>query len=301
MKILFKTARLALAVLPNPVKEAARSLMPVPFKRYLGRGVMSEMIANSDGFVQVKDGRKFKTIEDRLFLRVMCDREYEPALSQIASQLIEPGDKVIDVGANFGWYTTLFATLAGNGRVLSYEPSPRTFGILSANIVANDLADRVHARNVCVGATSGTVTMELGDASESGLAHIVDSTGATTAEIQMVSLDEDYGSTDRQVAYVKIDVEGYETPVLEGARQLLGSDHPPIVQIEVNDEALERAGSSRQAVIDLLSGHGYEFWEAIGGSSGKICRADLKNASDLFCFASGVFGERRSKLSDNLS
>lgn len=296
MKYLFKSAKLALAVLPEPAKKMIRALMPLKFKRFLGKGVMQEMISSSDGFVIVKDGRKFKTIEDRLFLRVMFDKEYEPELSSISAKLIDPEDMVIDVGANFGWYATLFAAKATAGKVYAYEPSPRTFENLAANLAFNEMEDRIVSRNVCVGESSGSVTLELGSTSESGLAHVVTQGGATTAEVPMVRIDEDLHELTNQVAYIKVDVEGFEMFALKGAVGLLQGPDQPIIQIELNEEALVRAGCSRQQVTDFLSSLGYEFWEVLPGSSSKVRRCDARLASDVFCFGAGKFGMRRERV-----
>ncbi|HQZ83190.1 MAG TPA: hypothetical protein PLR83_08220 [Pyrinomonadaceae bacterium] len=85
---------------------------------------------------QAKDGRRFLAdlttgMEEMLFFL----GEYEPAISAIAKRLIRKGDICLDVGANFGWYTTMMAMLAGpDGEVHSFEPVPTTYRQLERNV-----------------------------------------------------------------------------------------------------------------------------------------------------------------------
>jgi len=271
--------------------------MPIKVKRALGRQVMEDAVRKG-GSVTVDDGRRFTVIEDRLFLRVYYEKSYEPLLTAIAEKLVEQGDVIVDVGANFGWYTTLFGKCSSpGGKVISYEPSPHSYRILTENIELNKMETAIDARALCVGEFSGTTTLEQGFASESGLSHVVADKTESTYDVKVVALDEDLNEEIGKIAYIKIDVEGYEYRTLRGARRIIDVVDQPIIQIELNDEALTRAGNTRADVIDLLGSHGYSFWAVTPGRPGFLQETDAINCSDAFCIGRGRYGERINKCS----
>lgn len=287
-----KLTQFVLSNFPSPVKHMIRRSLPIKLKRIFGRLVMSEAIKNG-GLVTVRDGRKFNVIEDRLFLRVYFEKDYEPTLSSIAVKLVKSGDTILDVGANFGWYSTLFSKCASpGGGVVSYEPSPYSYKILTENIRLNEMESSIQTRPVCVGNSSGVITLDQGFVSESGLAHVVSDKAESTIEVAVVALDEDLSDKIGRIAYIKIDVEGYEYFALEGASQILDVENQPIIQIELNDEALERAGTSRTETVNLLRSHGYSFCDVVPGKSGVLKQTDADRCSDVFCFGRGIFGKR---------
>ena len=116
----------------------ARKMIPTPVKAFIGRR-MTKGIAKKRPIVVSTDGRQFKTIEDGLFFRVFYEGIYEPDLTSAFTKYLEADDTILDVGASFGWYTTLFAKSATTGKVIAYEPTPDTFDILEENIVLNEM------------------------------------------------------------------------------------------------------------------------------------------------------------------
>jgi FkbM family methyltransferase len=161
---------------------------------------------------------------------------------------VSPGDSVIDIGANQGFMTAIFSSLVGpGGKVLSFEPSPRTFRKLQRTISANQLAN-VDAHNVGIGNEAGQ--MELSTAESSGnstLVHQSMSNGVAET-VQIVTLDDFLtGHSGFCPKLVKIDTEGFEPFVLQGARHTL-EKHRPLIYIELSDEFAE---SSRQAIAIL--------------------------------------------------
>lgn len=283
------------SIASEPARALARKVMPIGLKRSLGKRLMTE-VYRDEGVTTSTDGRVFKNIEDRLFLRVCLDRTYEPILSEVAKNLIRTGDNIIDVGANFGWYSTLFGVLTGSsGKVYSYEPLLHSYNILIENISLNSLKSVVTPINKAVGWEIGTVFLGGAETSDSGLAHVVSDSNGTGVETECVTLSKEHSDLVDHVSYLKIDIEGYEYNALDGAYVLLKAAQQPILQLELNEEALVRAGSSRAKVIELVTNFGYEFYEA-SDEPGKIRKADLSLCSDVFCLGSGVFADRAREL-----
>jgi FkbM family methyltransferase len=282
-------ARFALAHFPDGFKARIRAVMPLRAKRWLGAEVMAG-VAHDRTTVSVPDGRIFRVIEDRLFLRVLYERDYEPQLSAIVKTLLRPKDTAVDVGANFGWYTTLLAACADSGLVVSYEPTPHSYSILTENIRLNHLESRVRARNTCVGDQDGFVAFDVDSTKDSGLGHIVDDPGTSAPQVPIVKLSDDLEQFRGSIAYMKVDVEGHELAVLRGASELLDVPNQPLLQLEVNDSALDRGGASRGALLEFLRSRGYVFWET--GPHGQLRRTDATGGSDVFCAGQGRYADR---------
>ncbi len=67
---------------------------------------------------------------------------YEPAETQLVNDLVKPGQIVLDIGANIGYYSLIFLQLlGGEGHVYTFEPDPYSFELLSRNIAANEYSN----------------------------------------------------------------------------------------------------------------------------------------------------------------
>ena len=133
---------------------------------------------------------------------------------------VREGAIVMDVGANVGAYTLLFATWAGpSGRVVAFEPSHASRLGLERHLRLNGLSDRVTVRAEAVADITGTVPFsETGSAGDNRMlaaahveAHVVPS----------VRLDDFCAAHGLAPDVIKIDVEGAELAVLRGARRTL--------------------------------------------------------------------------------
>ena len=183
--------------------------------------------------------------------------------------LLAPGQVAIDVGANMGFLTTLFASIVGpQGKVLSFEPSPTIFAKLEKTVVANGLS-QVTAINKGCGAESATLRLNRvsGSSGNSSIIGTGDDSGAI--DIDVVRLDDVSAAFERPVRLLKIDTEGYEPMVLEGAERLI-AEHRPVIYLEMGGEYVDSTLRS----IELLAAAGYDVssvkdvdWSAVGNGS----------------------------------
>jgi FkbM family methyltransferase len=163
-------------------------------------------------------------------------------------------DLFCDVGANAGVYTVL-ASKAVGCRSVAFEPVPRTFAVLMQNVWANDIAGRVDARQCGVGREAAMLhfTTELGS-----MNHVVQQPADRTVEVPVATLDQLLEGRVPRV--IKVDVEGFESAVIDGARATLSHPDCAAVIMEVV-RALERYGHTREQVIAQMGGFGFEpFW-----------------------------------------
>ena len=143
---------------------------------------------------------------------------------------INPGDWVIDIGANVGHYTKRFSELVGAyGRVIAFEPVPTTFYLLSTNVqlFANQ---NVSLMNAAISDKLGVVGMSM-PKFETGLdnyyqAHI---TTAAESELSVLTIPLDSLCINQYIALVKIDAEGHESFVLAGMRKLIEASRPVLI------------------------------------------------------------------------
>ncbi len=170
--------------------------------------------------------------------------------------LCRPGSHVIDVGTNIGWTLLNFAKISQTGKVLGFEPDPDNFAACHGNIELNKL-DNVTILQKALGTQKSTAMMEVRTPSNRGGNRIAPGTGKGSVKVIIERLDD---VTDIKAWHgldlIKIDVEGYELHVLEGATSLL-SRYKPTLFIEVDDDNLNDQGNSAKALIAFLELKGY--------------------------------------------
>ncbi len=154
---------------------------------------------------------------------------------------------VLDVGANIGTHTLAYAKLAK--QVIAFEPVIGLFTTLCTNLALNCI-ENVLPLNVAVGKKNGITSVPIPDYSvENNFGSCSVSVG--NQQVQMYNIDH-YNLSD--VSLIKIDVEGYEQQVLEGAVETIDRCKPALY---VENDRIDRA--------DAL----YRFIESIGYSMGK--------------------------------
>jgi FkbM family methyltransferase len=162
---------------------------------------------------------------------------YEPETSGTLRFFFERASTFVDVGANCGLYSVLGALWNPSLRVIAFEPVPRIFDRLKANVRLNQLDDRVDCENVALSSETGRATFFLPngeglDIETTGTlnAHSWQSrNGSSRLEVATVRFDEYETCHQIIVDLIKIDVEDFEAGVLEGMYDTIMRDRPFIV------------------------------------------------------------------------
>lgn len=158
--------------------------------------------------------------------------------------LLQPGDTYVDVGANIGSLALCGSDAVGaSGTVYAIEAHPRTFGFLTENVRLNRRKN-VHSFNVALGSESGVLLMSDATSDDQNR---IDAGGSVTVNVK--ALDEILSTVD-QIALIKMDVEGYELPVLRGATKALS--RAKAVYFEAWDEHFAKYGYRTADVLSLL-------------------------------------------------
>lgn len=175
----------------------------------------------------------------------------EVALTTFVGRALHPGDVFVDVGANAGYYTLRAAELVGpGGHVFAFEPSPLIGSLLRDNVQLNSL-ENVTVRGEAVWSSCGEVSFfPSSDPHNSGTSSVLAGRGPAAEHIKVpaVTLDSVVSNLRSKLAFVKIDVEGGEAAVFQGAEGMLSSGEDFLIAFECFDV---------DAVRHQLAAHGF--------------------------------------------
>lgn len=179
------------------------------------------------------------------------------ALEQLFRRYLREGDTVVDVGANIGLYTMIASVAVGaGGHVHAIEPDPRIAGYLRGNLRLNRTAN-VTTHNVALGARAGS--LRFSDQGQDDRNCVVEH--GPGRDVPVVRLDAlPIGAPD--IALLKIDVEGYEAFVLDGATALL--PRVACVVLETWERHFASYGYSCPDVHARLQAHGFRLFRLAG-------------------------------------
>jgi FkbM family methyltransferase len=175
----------------------------------------------------------------------------EPELVALLQRHLRPGDVVLDLGANVGFFTLIGAALVGDaGRVVAVEPLPRNAYYLRRNVALNHLAN-VTVVQAAVSEGEGVLPLSLGESDQDGT---LTGSGGPALAVRTVSVDALVEELGVRPALVKIDVEGAEACVLEGMAATLRTARPIVVcEVHTHGPSLEHP------VAVALAGAGYRL------------------------------------------
>jgi len=177
---------------------------------------------------------------------------------------VQPGMRVVDIGANQGLYTLLLAELVGErGSVLAFEPDPELFGALSRNCAANCVRN-VDLQNYALGSASGSAVLyrSLLNAGDNRLAPGDRRDEFRCVSVKVAALDELLAG--RPVDFVKMDVQGWEWHVFNGMHHTLVSNPSLKIYFEFWPYGLVRAGSDPLRLLTHLGSLGFTLYECSG-------------------------------------
>ena len=216
---------------------------------------------------------------------------YEREL-QLLDRLLSSGEVFVDVGANYGIYTSTASRVVGPaGRVIAFEPATHAYAVLQRNIELGELKN-VWAFRLALSNQRGEMVLRLRDDSSTNAIAPAAHGGEAFEPITTSTLDAELARQRiRHVHMLKLDVEGAEELVLRGASSAL-SRSAPIVLFEVNAAAAGSLGLRPDGAWNLLRDHGYRCFQldecgrmneietiAAGGNVVAIHRSSARLAS----------------------
>lgn len=214
-----------IGALPRDALESACRALASPV--YLGEGVALCRILTRYKF-------HVSTADVGFGANVLLDGYWESWLTQFIARTVGREGVVVDVGANFGYYSLLLADLVGpRGRVYAVEPAPDTAALLRRSIGLNGFAGSTQICEVAAGADDGAAATLFEPAGEPKNAALVDAApaGAAAGRSHRVSVRtlDSLLRDERRIDFVKIDAEGGEEAIIAGMDGILSAAPPPMV------------------------------------------------------------------------
>lgn len=207
--------------------------------------------------VEARHGRFFYNANDNYVGRSLSlYGEWSESEVALFSQIVRPGDMVVEAGANIGSHTIYLSKAVGpDGRVMAFEASRHTHQLLCANLTLNECLN-VHAVHKAVGAENGRVPFPVLDplsTNNFGMASLRRASSEAVSEIvDIVALDT-LGL--ERLDFLKADIEGHEIALLEGSVQLLETLQP-VVYLEI-DIANGQPTGNRDELVAFVERFGY--------------------------------------------
>ena len=238
------------------IDKIIKAIRPYHFK---GKYRLLDLIAPNEG---IRNGQVFG-MRFELDLADWIQRSiylgtYEPLETRLVAAFLKPGMTVIDIGANVGYYTALGASKVGSeGRIYAIEPDDRAFAQLATMIAENRIPAK--AFHIGLGERNGVEHLYQSPDSRNNTPTMIAHNGLLpTAVVSTRRLDDclDEWQVPR-VDLLKIDVEGWEPRIFEGALRALASGRIRAILCEFNDDWLLAGGSSAADLWNLLIGFGY--------------------------------------------
>ena len=193
---------------------------------------------------------------------------YEPEQTAHFVRWVRPGATVIDIGAHVGYYTLLASMLAGDsGSVWAFEPEPTNAAFLRRHMYLNNCRN-VQVEELAVSNTNGHSRFLCGKGSGTG--HL-DRTG--DMEVRTVRLEDFCSARGITPSAIKIDVEGAEAAVLEGAKELILRARP-VIFLSTHGPAM------RAQCLHWLREAGYALQPILGGS--------IEDAAEILALPEGA-------------
>lgn len=191
---------------------------------------------------------------------IINGRQYEPYIFEflVKNNIDLTHSDVIDVGANNGNFTIDFAMLVGDtGRVYAFEPQRIIYYQLCGNVFMNGL-DNVICINQALSNKSETVNIQYPDYFNEGQVNfgdvrIVDKPNTRFEQVEAKRLDE-YDFVN--LSLIKIDVQGYEYNVLNGAIDTIDK-HRPFIVFELEEQHLIHNGCKSNDILEFFKSIGY--------------------------------------------
>ena len=213
---------------------------------------------SSKVWARVRGGKIIAPLADHVGRAAYFCGDLDPKVTWVCQQIVRKGDTVLDIGANIGVTTVSLASMVGEtGRVHSFEPNPELQLMLRQVIQHNNLS-HVTLHSMALGPADSQ--MELRVPRENfGMGSLVRH-GAPDDAVYKVPVRRltDIVAQEgiKSIRFIKIDVEGFEADVFNGAKEVLEKIGPEAILFELN---MAPGSFAEQPVVKVLSDAGYDF------------------------------------------
>jgi|GEM_PF-4835270 len=220
--------------------------------------------------------------KDKSWEKIFFWGTYETGTSDYLLEIINEVDVFIDIGANIGWYSVLIGKSSAKCKCYSFEPHPQVYRSLTRHIHINKVTDKVIPINSGLGRKQEKKVLYTFRDYGHGHSSLSDlgSSDYETSQVTIITLDSfilEYNVNGIKI--IKLDVEGAELDVLNGATNLLKSNEPPVWIIEMNEETADNFRHKPVDLLEYIQGRVPSVFYTIKGAWGGI--REMKNLYDF--------------------
>lgn len=244
-------------------------------------------------FAQVQGHKMFLDEKDSLCLSI--NGVYEPLQTELVKREISKGDVVLDIGANIGYYTLIFAKLVGEGgRVFAFEPDQDNFALLKKNVEINGYQN-VTLVQKAVSNEVGNIRLYLCEENK-GMHRIYESRYCSQSiETESTRLDDYFQDYNGKIDFIKLDIEGAEFSAIQGMSLLLQKNSSVKILTEFMPVAIKEFGVEPGEYLSLLVENGRKLYN-INEKKKKVEPTDIhklletytpekENSTNLLCIS----------------
>ncbi|HVZ80725.1 MAG TPA: FkbM family methyltransferase [bacterium] len=215
---------------------------------------------------------------------------YEPFETELFQKEIKPGQTVVDVGANIGYYTLLAARRVGpQGRVYAFEPDPTNFGLLKKNVEENGYKNVVLV-NKALSNKNGKTKLFLNPKNRGD--HRVYDSGDGRESVTIGTLTLDSYLKKRKVDFIKMDIQGAEPLALAGMKRTIKAGKGLKLITEFSPDSIKLCGNDPKKFLATLQALGFKLSEISEKekklspvTSAQLMKRDWKNGAYTNIFA----------------
>ncbi|MCA9024140.1 MAG: FkbM family methyltransferase [Planctomycetaceae bacterium] len=193
---------------------------------------------------------------------------FELDLSRRMVERAQSGGRLVDVGANMGYFPLLWLSTSPRTTCLAFEPVKRNQDIIRRNMIHNRFEDRLQLIPMAAGERKSTMLFDPGDEEQTGWGSLAVTDQARSYKVDVVRLD-DVITDNEPIDVLKIDTEGADPLVLRGAERLLQQHQIREIFFEHNRPGLENLGLSDTEAQDFLRSHEYDV-ECLDDPSARV-------------------------------
>ena len=238
------------------VDELKKKLEKIPLSKIFMGKIRSVKIPSS---IELFGNKMYLKKQSFVSWKLSQEGIYEETETRYVMDQIKEGQIVLDIGANIGYYTLIFANLVGKkGHVFAFEPEPDNFDVLKKNVETNNYKNTT-TENLAVSNKIGNIKLYLSK-SNVGQHKIFPSkmTSDDYVNVNVTTIDEYFKLSDLydKISFIKIDVEGAEMGVLQGMDNLLEKNRLTLL-MEFDPKLMIEYNVSPQDLLNFLVSKGF--------------------------------------------
>lgn len=227
--------------------------------RYSRRFFAKRVERYKSNFVEIEGRKMFLDEHDSLRLSLY---PYVPEMTNFFKENIKKGDVVLDLGANIGYFTCLFAQLVGeSGKVFSFEPEPNNFKLLKKNVEVNGYKHVVLEQKAVSNVNSMTKMYISNSPKDHRIYDTHDNLGSI--EVESIRLDEYFKDFNQKVNLVKSNIQGADYAAFQGMKSVIEKSRSNIIlAMEFNPAMIKEFGNGNsEEFLDQLLAYDFKLYD----------------------------------------